>query len=83
MSTLLVSIKNFGIFRTFGDSFAIRISTGSSIQQLKDALIQQIGEQHMTLVTESVLANDETILPNHHILEKKSTLSILPPVCGG
>lgn len=83
MSTITLPIKCFGVFRQFGDQLAVKIKTGSSVQQIKAALAQQLGEQHKTLIEESVLANDNDILPNAYILQEETALSILPPVCGG
>lgn len=83
MSTLDLSIKCFGVFRQFGDQLSLSIEPGSSVQQIKEALAQQLGKQHQTLIEESVLANDNDILPNTYILQSETALSILPPVCGG
>lgn len=77
------SIKCFGVFRQFGDQLNVGVTPGSSVQQIKAALAQQLGEQYKTLVEESVLANDNEILPNAYILQEETPLSILPPVCGG
>lgn len=77
------SIKCFGAFRQFGDQLSVSVTPGSSVQQIKAALVRQLGEQHKTLVEESVLASDNEILPNAYILQEKTPLSILPPVCGG
>lgn len=83
MSIITLPIKCFGVFRQFGDKLSVTVETGSSVQQIKEALAQQLGEQHKTLIEESVLANDNDILPNAYIVQKEKTLSILPPVCGG
>lgn len=77
------SIKCFGVFRQFGDKLSVGVDAGSSVQQIKAALVRQLGEQHKALVEESVLANDNEILPNAYILQEETPLSILPPVCGG
>ena len=77
------SIKCFGVFRQFGDKLSVAVDAGSSVQKIKAVLVQQLGEQHKTLVEESVLANDNEILPNAYILQEETSLSILPPVCGG
>lgn len=77
------SIKCFGVFRKFGDTLLVSVNAGSSVQQIKEALVQQLGEQHKTLVEESVLANDNQILLNAYILQEETPLFILPPVCGG
>lgn len=80
---LTFSIKCFGVFRQFGDKLCVAVDPGSSVLKIKAALVQQLGEQHKTLVDESVLANDNAILPNAYILQEETPLSILPPVCGG
>ena len=83
MTMINYSIKCFGVFRQFGDQLNVSVNAGSSVQQIKAALVQQLGEQHKILVGESVLANDNEILPNAYILQAETPLSILPPVCGG
>lgn len=83
MNTVVLSIKCFGIFRQFGDQLSISIESGSSVQQIKESLMRQLGAQHQTLIEESVLANDNDILPGTYILQEETALSILPPVCGG
>ena len=80
---IIFPIKCFGVFRQFGDQLNVSVTPGSCVQQIKAALVQQLGEQHKTLVEESVLANDNEILPNAYILQEETPLSILPPVCGG
>jgi len=80
---MIFPIKCFGVFKQFGDKLSVAVDVGSSVQQIKAALVQQLGEQHKTLVEESVLANDNAILPNSYILQEETPLSILPPVCGG
>lgn len=80
---IIFPIKCFGVFRQFGDTLCVTVDAGSSVQKIKEALVQQLGEQHKTLVEESVLANDNAILPNAYILQEETPLSILPPVCGG
>lgn len=79
----IFSIKCFGVFRQFGDKLSISVEACSSVQQIKAALVQKLGEQHKTLVEESVIADDNAILPNIYILQEATPLSILPPVCGG
>lgn len=76
-------IQCFGIFRKFGESLSVDLPLGSSVQQVKQAIVDLIGTQHKTLVEESVLADEDSILPNAYVLEKPASLSILPPVCGG
>ncbi|MCB1838809.1 MAG: MoaD/ThiS family protein [Alphaproteobacteria bacterium] len=83
MTMINYSIKCFGVFRQFGEQLNVSVNTGSSVQQIKAALVRQLGEQHKALVEESVLANDNAILPNAYILQEEAPLSILPPVCGG
>lgn len=83
MSTISIPIKCFGVFRKFGESLNVDIAPGSSILEVKQALIQKLGQDQKALVEDSVLANDNEILPNAYILKEENALSILPPVCGG
>ncbi len=79
MSDINLEIKLYGAFRKFGQSVNISIASGSKIKQVKEALADALGE----LVNSSVLADNDIILNNDDILEQDTTLSILPPVCGG
>jgi hypothetical protein len=45
-------IKCFGVFRQFGDKLCVAVNPGSSVLQIKAALVQQLGQQHKTLVEE-------------------------------
>ncbi len=83
MSMMTLPIKCFGVFRKFGESLNVDIAVGSSVLEVNQALIQKLGQDQKVLVEESVLANDNEILPNVYILKEETTLSILPPVCGG
>jgi molybdopterin converting factor small subunit len=83
MSNLTLTIQCFGAFRQFGECLSMEVNDGVSISQLKEALIQQLGDEHKLLVRESVLANDNDVLPNTYIIKEDTPLSILPPVCGG
>ena len=83
MSTMVLPIKCFGAFREFGASLNIEVPAGSSADQIKQALIQTLGEQYKELVEDSVLASDTAILPGAHVLNEPAGLCILPPVCGG
>lgn len=83
MNTISLPIKCFGVFRKFGESLNVDIAAGCSILEIKQALIQKLGQDQKALVESSVLANDNEILPNSYILKNETALSILPPVCGG
>ncbi|MCB1580487.1 MAG: MoaD/ThiS family protein [Rhodospirillales bacterium] len=83
MNTISLSVKCFGVFRKFGESLNVDIAEGSSVLEVKQALIQKLGQTQKALVEDSVLANDNEILPNAYILKDETALSILPPVCGG
>lgn len=78
-----LSIQCFGVFRKFGDCLCVTVNTNASVLQIKKAIEDVIGEEHQALIAESVLANDNAILPNAYVLDDETMLSILPPVCGG
>lgn len=83
MSKINISMKLFGAFRKYGDSVDITLRGGSSVSAVKKELCSAIGLQARGLIEDSVIANDETILPHDYIIEQDANLSILPPVCGG
>ncbi|MCB9976601.1 MAG: hypothetical protein H6858_03260 [Rhodospirillales bacterium] len=83
MSTIIFPIKCFGAFRKFGENLNVEVPAGSSADQIKQALIRILGEQHKGLVEDSVLASDTAVLPGAYILKEPVDLCILPPVCGG
>ena len=78
-----VHINYFGIFKKFGDTATIESAKGSSIEEIKNALILCLGPQNKILVEESVIADETDILPSDFTVNSDTVLSILPPVCGG
>ncbi len=83
MSELSISLKLFGSFRKFGQVLNLRVPTGSTILTVKEKISKTIDGQESELVFDSVLADNDAILPDTHILNEDIKLSILPPVCGG
>lgn len=83
MRGLSCTIKYFGAFRKLGENITLSIEQGSSIFQIKQSLIKELGDQHKALIGNSVLANNTDILPEAFIVRDDIKLSILPPVCGG
>ena len=83
VSDLTLSIQCFGIFRTLGDFLNITVEAGASVCQVKAALVQKLGETYHTVVAQSVLANEQTILPGHYVFQREEAIFIFPPVCGG
>ncbi len=81
MSDISIHMKLFGAFRKFGESLDFSMPVGSTIAEVKTALQQKLNGEG--LVFDSVLANDNSILRDHDVLDKDAELSILPPVCGG
>ena len=79
MSNITIQIQFYGAFRKFGASQSITLASGSTVTQVKQVLSETLGD----LVHDSVLANDNAVLPNSYVFEEDVTLSILPPVCGG
>lgn len=83
MGSFTLTIRCFGVFRTFGDKLSVSIEPGTSLLQVKEALARQLGESHRSLIDASALANDKSILPKTYVFHDVEDLSILPPVCGG
>lgn len=80
---LTISIQCFGVFRNFGKTLSIKVKSGSTVLQVKEALALILGEKHKTLIFDSVLANEHAVLPKSYVFDRDEDLSILPPVCGG
>ncbi|MBI1954611.1 MAG: hypothetical protein HYS39_03275 [Proteobacteria bacterium] len=74
-----VTMRLFGSFKKYGRTVELTVLEGSSISTIKRVLAEKLGE----LVTDSVIANDETILSDDYVIKGDTYLSILPPVCGG
>ncbi|MBP7722542.1 MAG: hypothetical protein KA155_08405 [Alphaproteobacteria bacterium] len=83
MKEIAIHIKLFGAFRKFGEALNFSVPSGSSGAAIKKAISGLLKGNEAALVFDSVLANDNAILPDSHIFESDSRLSILPPVCGG
>ncbi len=79
---ITIHIEFFGAFRQFGKGLDINIPAGSTVRAVKSALSRRLNDTG--LVTESVLANDNTILQDTDIItDDNIRLAVLPPVCGG
>ena len=83
MAKITVHIQYFGAFRDLGDGVSVTVDAPATIAKIKQSLLKSIDPQHGTLVANSVLASDDTILQDGDCIDDAITLSILPPVCGG
>lgn len=83
MADIDIKIKLFGAFRKNGHELHLRLPSGSTISNVKRQISLQLAGADAALVNDSVLADDNAILPDGYILQENARLSILPPVCGG
>jgi molybdopterin converting factor small subunit len=83
MSGIIITMRLFGAFRKDGERIEFPVAAGSSVSQIREAARDKLSAEMKALVSDSVIANDETILPEDYIIDSDSSLSILPPVCGG
>ncbi|TNE32306.1 MAG: hypothetical protein EP349_02015 [Alphaproteobacteria bacterium] len=83
MTDIDIHIRLFGAFRKNGQSLTLCLPAGSTIASVKQQISLQFTETEAALVFDSVLADEESILPDGFVLENNINLSILPPVCGG
>lgn len=83
MSNIVIQIKYYGAFKEFGSQTEISLRGGCSLEEVKSALVEKIGENQSDLVHDSAIANDTEILSQYTIFNDDTALSILPPVCGG
>lgn len=83
MNEITISMRLFGAFRQYGETVDFPIRAGSPVAAVKEALGNVLGEEARGLIRDSVLADDDTILPRDFVFDQDTKLSILPPVCGG
>lgn len=83
MKNVIVKMRLYGAFKKYDESVQLSVPLGSSITAVQEELCQELGPQARDLVMDSVIANDRTILPPGFTIDADSSLSILPPVCGG
>lgn len=76
-------MRLYGGFRKYRDNVEFSVPVGTPVSDVKEALCQTLGPQSRELIMDSVVANDQTILPQGYVIEGDMRLSILPPVCGG
>lgn len=81
MTDITIQMKFFGAFRKFGEYVNFSVPAGSTIATVKNILQAKLDGE--TLVSNSVLANNDTILRDSDIVENDTELLVLPPVCGG
>lgn len=82
-SPVSVQIDFFGALREYGNGSELALPPGSSAEQIKQALAEELGAQAKGLIEQSVLADEEQILDNEWQLTGPARLAILPPVSGG
>ncbi|MBK9294773.1 MAG: hypothetical protein IPM57_10095 [Oligoflexia bacterium] len=85
-----IEIKLFGAFRNYVPTGMITIKLVDQLtaiqlkQKIQNLLQNQIkGFQDSTLVFESALATETEVLDEGEVINDKSNLALLPPVCGG
>lgn len=83
MKTVKICIRFFGSFRRLGESVSVDVPKNTDIQTLKKILTEKLGKTEEKLIHDSAFADRESILKKDFILTQDTTLSILPPVCGG
>lgn len=83
MNEITISMRLFGAFRQYGETVDVAIRCGSSAGAVKKALGNVLGAQAVPLINDSVLADNDSILPGDYVFDQDINLSILPPVCGG
>ncbi len=88
----MIKIRFFGALRKCADPdgfFELPVDAGSILNagDLKKVLIREFEKRgfgaELTLISESVIADDENILQDHEPVKVREGLAVLPPVCGG
>jgi hypothetical protein len=83
MNTITIDMRLFGAFRPYGEAVSFQVPYDSPVSAIKSALAEALGAGARDLVADSVVADDQAILPEDYIVGADAKLSILPPVCGG
>lgn len=85
-----IEIKLFGAFRKYVPSgkICLQLEGPSTARTLKEQIQEKILAQSsnykgQNLVFESALATESAILSEEDLVDDKSSLALLPPVCGG
>ncbi len=85
-----IEIKLFGAFRKYVPTgkIILQIKDISTVKLLKEKVQEKLLEQSLeykgqNLVFESALATETEILRDEELVDGKTSLALLPPVCGG
>lgn len=85
-----IKVRCFGAFRKYvpSGSLEIEVTEQDLVSDFKVKLskaIESINQNFSDsqLIHESVVANQNEVLPLNYLLEKETEVAILPPVCGG
>ncbi len=88
----MIKVRFFGALRRCADPdgfFELPVEPGTilSAGDLKRILASEFEKRgfqaDLALISESVIADDETILQDHEPVQVREGLAVLPPVCGG
>jgi len=89
-SSINIEINMFGILSSFSESepLILSVPTGSNLKSVSELLKKNLAEKfsdfnHHKVLDASVFANENEILKPDFVLNKDTSLVILPPVCGG
>lgn len=86
---ITVSIKLFGVLRTYSDNnqIEIKINNPISILDIKSKLIEALSNNNeheiKEIILKSAIGNEKEILQDDALISTSANLAILPPVCGG
>lgn len=83
MERIKCKIVCYGAFKEFGESITFDVRCGDSVVQVKEKISKILGSEYAALVQDSVIANQEELLPHPFILSENIELAIFPPVSGG
>ncbi len=88
----MIKVRFFGALRRCADSdgfFELPVDPGTilSAGDLKRILTSEFEKRgfqmDLVLISDSVIADDESILQDHEPVQVREGLAVLPPVCGG
>ena len=83
-----ITLQLFGVFRTLGDQLKLSLQKGSTVSDIRKALLDQAPPSDMSfnkkaLIEQSRFATETEVLSEATPLEASMVITIIPPVSGG
>jgi molybdopterin converting factor small subunit len=80
---ILVRVKLFGTFRSYGEYLDFTLQESSCVKDLKQAMKDKVEEKDFPILESSAFSDDKQILQEDSLLDGLNEVAILPPISGG